>query len=186
MSGSENKIAQLEKSRLTPVVNPLPDEVIVLFLVLFFTNATWSIYLPRMKYIYIHPIVGRAISLCLGLWRHSMILQELSFSFCLNLKHSTPRNLFWEPTFIISVKQWYLEWTLIHLSVRITSLPCSPNLPVCAPHKGHQQGAEWKWYLHQALLTTHKLSIREKDSGSSKVSPMPSFGHQSGGLVVAV
>lgn len=39
MSGSENEIAQLEKSQLTPVVNPLPDEV-VLFLVPFFINAT--------------------------------------------------------------------------------------------------------------------------------------------------
>lgn len=53
MPGSENEIAQLEKSRLTPVVNPLPDEVVVLFLVLVFINATRSIYLPRMKYIYI-------------------------------------------------------------------------------------------------------------------------------------
>lgn len=94
------------------------------------------------------------------------VLQELSFSFHLNLKHSTPSSLSWELILIISIKHWYLsvDWDQHCLLL---------HHRVCAPHKSHQQGAEWEWYVTQALLTIHILSSRGEGSVSSEVSPIP-------------
>lgn len=63
MSGFENEIAQLERSRLTPVVNPLPDEELCLSCFYFslmpleVSTSRNEIYIVYFRYSYF-PVPG--------------------------------------------------------------------------------------------------------------------------------